>query len=82
MASSLKKTKIKLDLLIDTDMLLMIEKGITFKICHAIPWYAKANNKYIKDYDENEKSLYLKYWGVSYLYGWALSQKLSSYITI
>ena len=63
-------------------MLLMIEKGITCKICHAIPWYAKANNKYIKDYDENEKSLYLKYWGVNYLYGWALSQKLSSYITI
>ena len=33
-------------------MLLMVEKGITGGICHAIHWYAKANNKYMKDYDK------------------------------
>ena len=26
----------------------MIEKGIRGEICHAIHWYVKANNKYIK----------------------------------
>ena len=31
-------------------MLLMVEKGITGVICHAIYWYVKANNKYIKNY--------------------------------
>ena len=46
----LKKTKVKLDLLTDFDMLLMIEKGIIGGICHDIYQYVKANNKY-----KNEK---------------------------
>ena len=36
MASSFKKSKVKLDLLIDIDMLLMVEKGITGGIWHSI----------------------------------------------
>ena len=32
-------------------MLLMIEKGIRGKICHAIHKYAKVNNNYTKNYD-------------------------------
>ena len=34
--ATLKKTKVKLDLLIDMYMLLMIEKGIRGGICHCI----------------------------------------------
>ena len=34
-------------------MLLMIEKGARGGMCHAIYRYAKANNKFIKDYDKN-----------------------------
>ena len=30
----------------------MIEKGIRGGICHPIYRYAKANKKYIKDYDK------------------------------
>ena len=52
--AALKKTKVKLDLLTDTDMLLMVEKGIRRLICHSIYWYAKANNKYMKDYHQNK----------------------------
>ena len=33
----------------------MIEKGIRGGIYHAIHQYAVANNKYMKDYDKNEK---------------------------
>ena len=33
-------------------MLLMVEKDIREGICHCIYWYAKANNKYLKDYDK------------------------------
>ena len=42
----LEKTKIKLDLLTDIDMLLKVEKGIREGICHSISQRTKANNRY------------------------------------
>ena len=57
--AALKKTKLKLDLLIDIDMLLMVQKGIRGGICHSIYQYMKAINKYMNDYDENKDSSYL-----------------------
>ena len=57
----LKKTEVKLELLTDYDMLLMIEKGIRGGICQATHRYAKANNKYIKNYDKNIESSYIEY---------------------
>ena len=41
---ALKKTKVKLDLLTDTNILLMVEKDIKGGICHSIYRYAKADN--------------------------------------
>ena len=75
--TALKKTKVKLDLLTDTDMLLMLEKWIRGGICHSVYRYAKADNKYMNDYDQNKELSYLQYWDVDNLYGWAMSQKLS-----
>ena len=77
MASSLKKTNIKLDLLTDIDMLLMVEKGLRGGICHSVYKYAKANYKYMKDYDKNKELSYIQYWDVNNLYGWAMLKKLS-----
>ena len=57
-------------------MLLMIEKGITCGICQAIHRHAKANNKYMNNYNEDTISLYLMYLDANNLYGWAMSQKL------
>ena len=37
---------------------------------------AKANTKYKKDNDKNKELLYIPYWDVNNLYGWAMSQKL------
>ena len=74
--AALKKTKAKLDLLTDVDVLLMVEKGIRGGICHSIYWYAKANNKYMKDYDKIKESLYLQDWYVNNLRGWEMLQKL------
>ena len=43
-----KKTEKKLELLIDLDKLLMVEKEIRGEICHAVYRYAKTNNEYMK----------------------------------
>ena len=70
-------TEVKLDLLIDIDMLLMAEKGIRGRICLSIYRYSKSNSKYMKDYEKkNKESSYLQYWNVNNLYVWAMSQKL------
>ena len=37
--------------------------------------YAKANNKYIKDYDKNKELWYIWFWDATNLYGDAMSQK-------
>ena len=56
MTTSFKKTKVKLGLITDADMLLMVEIGIRVGICRAFYRYEKANNKYMKDYDKNKES--------------------------
>ena len=44
-------------------MLLTVEKGI--RICHGIHQYAKANNKYMKDYVKSKELSYVKYCDVN-----------------
>ena len=72
----LKNTKVELELLTDIDMRLMVEKGTRGRICQAIHRYAKANNKYTKNYDKDIISSFLMYLEANNLYGWAMSQKL------
>ena len=57
-------------------MLLMVEEGIRGGICHSIHRYAKANNKYMKNYNNNEELSYIQYLYANNLYGWAMSKKL------
>ena len=72
----LKKTNIEFELLTDYDMLLMVEEGIRGGICHSIHRYAKANNKYMKNYNNNEELSYIQYLDANNLYGWVMSKKL------
>ena len=57
-------------------MLVMVEKGTRGGICQAIHRYAKANNKYMKNYDKDVISSYIMCLDANNLYGWAMSQKL------
>ena len=72
----LKKAEVELELLTDYDMLLMIEEGIRGGICHAVHRYAKANNIYMKEYDQTKESSYIQYLDANNLYGAAMSEKL------
>ena len=65
----LKKTDVKLELLTNFNMLLIIEEGIRGEMCHAVHRFAKANNKYMRNYDEEKESSFLEYIDTSNLYG-------------
>ena len=57
-------------------MLLMVEKGIRGRICHAIYRYGKANNKHMKNYNKYKEESFLQYLDANNLHGWAMSHKL------
>ena len=73
----LKKTGIRLELLLDPDMLLMFERGIRGGITQSIHRWAAANNPYMgSEYDPSKPTKYLQYLDANNLYGWAMSQPL------
>ena len=73
----LKKTRIKLELLKDPDMLLMFENGIRDGITQSVNRWAAANNPYMgSGYDSSKPIEYLQYLDANNLYGWAMSQSL------
>ena len=69
----LKMTGVKLEKISDIDMYLSIEKGLRGGISYITKKYAKANKKYIKNYDPTKSSTYISYLDMNNLYGWAMS---------
>ena len=72
----LKMTNVKLELISNIDQFLFIEKGIRGGVSYICKRYAKANNKYINNYNPEEPSNFLVYVDANNLYGWSMTQDL------
>lgn len=69
-------TNIELDLISDIQIYQMIENGIRGGLAQCSLRYAKANNKYLPNYNKEELNSYLIYLDAVNLYGFAMSQQL------
>ena len=65
----LKMTGVKLEKISDIDKYLFIEKGLRGGISYIAKRYAKANNKYMNDYDTKKLSTFITYLDKNNLYG-------------
>jgi hypothetical protein len=74
--AALKFTKIKLELLTDYDMVLFFESGIRGGISVASHRHAKANNKYLPDFDKNKPSSFISYLDCNSLYSTIMCEPL------
>ena len=71
----LLKTNIQLDLINDLETLDFIERSKRGGLCFVgSQRHAKANNKYLVDYDSTKESSYITYFDANNLYGWAMVQ--------
>ena len=72
----LKMTDVKLEKISDIGKYLFIKKGLRGGISFIAKRYAKANNKYMNDYDPKKPSTFISYLDMNNLYGWAMSEYL------
>ena len=73
----LKMTGINLELITDDiDQQLFIEKGMRGGISYIAHRHARANNKYMKIYNPENRKTYIIYLDANNLYGWAMIQPL------
>ena len=72
----LKMTVVKLEKISDIDMYFFIEKGSREEISYIAKRYAKANNKYMSDYDSKKPSTFIIYLDKNNLYGWTITEYL------
>ena len=70
----LEITEVELELISEINMHLFIEKGMRGGMSYISKRFSKANNKYMRSYDNNKPSKYITYLDANNLYGWRMSQ--------
>ena len=74
--AALKKSKVQLELLDNAEMYSFFEGAIRGGISQVTKRYSKANNKYMKEYDETKPNIFLMYLDANNLYGHSMMGKL------
>lgn len=72
----LKYTKVKIELISEIDQFLYVEKGIRGGASQCSKRYARANNKYMDNFNRDEKSNYIMYLDSNNLYGGSMMENL------
>ena len=70
----LEITEVELELISEINMHLFIKKGMRGGMPYISKRFSKANNKYMRSYDNNKPSKYITYLDANNLYGWRMSQ--------
>ena len=71
-----KNETFQIELITDIDMYLFVEQNIRGGLSQISKRYAKANNKYMKNYDKNHIDEYILYLDANNLYGYGMSAYL------
>ena len=72
----LEMSGVRLRLIDDIDMHLFIERGMRGDISYIAKKYCRANNEFVKGYDEGKEKSFITYWDVNNLYGTAMLEYL------
>ena len=72
----LNMSGMRLKKIVDIDMYLFNEKELRGEISYIAKRYAKANNKYMKNYDPKKPSKYISQLDMNNFYDWAMSRCL------
>ena len=72
----LKLTGIKLEKISGVEKYLFIEKGTRGGVSYIAERYAKANDKYMNDYDPEQQSTFITYLDKKNLHGWTMREYL------
>ena len=72
----LEMNGIKLELILDIDEHLFIEKGLRGGISYMCKIFSEANNKDIKNYDPTKENKFIMYLDEKILFDWGMSQYL------
>ncbi|KAJ8677591.1 hypothetical protein QAD02_013378 [Eretmocerus hayati] len=73
---ALLESGMEIELLTDITMINFCEKAVRGGLAQCSKHWAKANNKYMKQYDSSKPPSYIISWDQNNLYGWGLSQPL------